>query len=368
MNVPPPFLVSFGITNKCNLSCKHCYSDAADIELPDELSTSEAFQLIDDLARWKVGLLVLDGGEPLCRDDVFDIVAAASGKGIVTGLGSNGTLIDKATARQMVKAGVQSVAISIDGADPETHDAFRGQSGAFHQAMEGISACKAAGLPFQLGMVIRKQTVSQVPEMLRLAVESGAMAAEFFDLVLAGRAKRECVDEALEPDQRREVMEWLAEAQVDCPILIRVPACPMYPLILQEKDIRPKHIPMNLLRRIPYYGRGCAAGMPFGYITVLANGDVNPCMLLQVRLGNIREKSIVEIWQQSPILAALRSRELKGECGKCSHRLICAGCRGRAYEQTGDMLAPDPGCWLVSTVSGREEVDEHKETEKYSRA
>ncbi len=367
MNVPPPFLVSFCISNKCNLSCKHCYSDATENGLPNELSTAEVLGFISDLARWKVGLLVLDGGEPLCREDVFDIVAAASGKGIMTGLGSNGTLIDKATARQMVKAGVNSVAISIDGADPETHDAFRGQSGAFQQAMEGISACKAAGLPFQLGMVIRKQTASQVPDMLRLAVESGAEAAEFFDLVLAGRAKRECLDDALEPDQRRELMEWLAQSQVDCPILIRVPACPMYPVILQEKDIRPKHIPMNVLRRIPYYGRGCAAGMPSGYITVLANGDVNPCMLLQARLGNVREKSIIEIWQESPILAKLRSRELKGECGKCSHRLICAGCRGRAYEQTGDMLASDPGCWLVSTADGGEGVDEHEETEKHSR-
>lgn len=337
------------------------------MELPDELSTSEAFKLIDDLARWKVGLLVLDGGEPLCREDVFDIVATATDKGIVTGLGSNGTLIDKATARRMVKAGVKSVAISIDGADPETHDAFRGKSGAFNQAMAGVSACKAVGLTFQLGMVIRKQTVSQVPDMLRLAVESGAEAAEFFDLVLAGRARRECQDESLEADQRREIMEWLAQAQVDCPILIRVPACPMYALILKEKEIRPRHIPMDVLRRVPYYGRGCAAGMPHGYVTVLANGDVNPCMLLQLRLGNVRDQSITEIWQQSPILAALRSRELKGQCGECSHRLICAGCRGRAYEQTGDMLASDPGCWLVSTADGREGVDEREETEKYSR-
>jgi len=366
MNIPAPFLVSFGITNKCNLNCKHCYSDATEKELPNELSTSEALSLIDDLARWKVGLLVLDGGEPLCRDDFLEIVAHASGKGIMTGLGSNGTLIDKATARQMEKAGVQSVAISIDGADPETHDAFRGQNGAFLQAMDGMSACKAVGLPFQLGMVIRKQTASQVPDMLRLAVESGAEAAEFFDLVPAGRAKRECLDDTLELDQRREVMEWLAEAQVDCPILIRVPACPMYPVILKEKEIQPRHIPMDALRRIPYYGRGCAAGMPYGYITVLANGDVNPCMLLQAKLGNVREKSIIEIWQESPILAKLRSRELKGECGKCSHRLICAGCRGRAYEETGDMLASDPGCWLVSTASGREGVDEYKETKKYS--
>lgn len=367
MSTPPPFLVSFSITNKCNLSCRHCYSDSTDRELADEMSTGEALALIEDLARWKTGLLVIDGGEPLCRDDLLDIVAAASGKGIMTGLGSNGTLIDEAVARQMVRAGVRLVAVSIDGADGATHDAFRGRSGAFEEAMSGVSACKTAGLPFQLGMVIRKETVAQVPDMLRLAVESGADAAEFFDLVPAGRARVECQGEALEKDERREVMEWLAQAQVECPILIRVPACPMYPVILKEGDIRPRHIPMDILRRIPYYGRGCAAGMPFGYVTILANGDVHPCMLLQVKLGNLRESNVAQIWQESPVLATLRSRALKGECGVCSRKTICAGCRGRAYEETGDLLASDPGCWLVSTAGGREVVDERKETEKHPR-
>lgn len=358
MDVPPPFLVSFGITNKCNLNCKHCYSEAKSQELPDELSTTEALRLVDDLARWKIGLLVLDGGEPLCREDVLDIVAAATSRGIITGVGSNGTLIDTATAKRMADAGVQSVAISIDGADAETHDAFRGESGAFQRALEGSAACRAVGLPFQLGMVIRKGTAAQVPDMLRLAVEIGAVAAEFFDLVAAGRARQECSDEVLEVAQRREAMEWLAEAQVECPILIRVPACPMYPLILQEREIRPRHIPMEMLRRVPYYGRGCAAGMPSGYLTVSATGDVTPCMLLQTRLGNVREQGIDRIWQDSPVLAQLRSRELKGECGDCRYRLTCSGCRGRAYEETGDILAADPGCWFVSTTGGREGVDD----------
>ena len=365
MSTSPPFFVSFSITNKCNLSCKHCYSESTEKTLPDELSTSEALALIDDLARWKIGLLVIDGGEPLCRSDLLDVVAAASGGGIMTGVGSNGTLIDGTVARQMVKAGVSLVAISIDGADETTHDSFRGRAGAFREAMDGMSACREAGLRFQLGMVIRKQTMAQVPDMLRLAVESGADAAEFFDLVPAGRARLQCQHECLEPEERREVMEWLAQAQVECPILIRVPACPMYPMLLKERDVRPRHIPMEALRRVPYYGRGCAAGMPSGYVTVLSNGDVHPCMLLQVRLGNVRETGITRIWQDSPVLATLRSGALKGECGACSHKAICAGCRGRAYEETGDLLASDPGCWLVSTAGGREEVDEREETENH---
>ncbi len=347
MEVRPPFLVSYSITTKCDLACKHCYSEATEEAAPDELSTEEALRLVDDLARWGIGLLVLDGGEPLCRDDFLEIVSYASSRGIMAGIGSNGTLIDRGMAQKMLEAGVHSVSISIDGIDAETHDSFRGKSGAFDQAMAGASACKAVGLLFQFNMVIRKRTLSQVPEMLRLAVESGANAAEFFDLVEAGRAKKLCQDEVLEPGERKAIMEWLAQAQIDCPILIRVPACPMYPLILKQRQVQPKHISMEALRRIPYYNRGCAAGMPSGYLVVRANGEVNPCMLLQLNLGNVRSKSIIEIWQESKILAQLRSRELlTGRCGQCEYKVECAGCRGRAYERSGDMLAPDTGCWL----------------------
>jgi len=345
-DIPPPFMVSYGITRKCNLNCKHCYAQATEEAAPDELSLEEARELIDELVDWGVKFLVLNGGEPLCRPDFLEIASYASSSGLMTGIGSNGTLIDKAMAERIKAAGVQSVAISIDSTRAEVHDTFRGKKGAFYQAMSGAAACKEAGLPFQFDMVIRKATLSEVPDMLKLAVESGANAAEFFDLVEAGRAKIECRGESLNPEERKQIMEWLAQAQVDCPIIIRVPACPMYPLILQERKIKPKHFPTELLARVPYYGRGCAAGMPFGYIKIAPNGEVNPCMLLQIDLGNIRERSIQEIWNKSPVLKRLRSRELSGKCGQCKYKNTCAGCRGRAYEETGDVLASDPGCWI----------------------
>ena len=354
MQIPPPFMVSYSITRKCNLKCKHCYSDSVDHAAPDELSTEEAFYLIDDLSKWGIGLLVIDGGEPLYREDLLDIVEYASSKGIQTGIGSNGTLIDKVMAKRMVEAGVQSIAISVDGTDAQTHDSFRGVSGAWEQALEGIKACRDVGLPFQFNMVIRKETLLQLDDMLHMAVYHGANAAEFFDLVAVGRAKRECPEQVLSPDERKRVMEWLAQAQEDCPIVIRAPACPMYPLLLQEKHIKPKHFPAEMLKRVPYYGRGCAAGMPMGYVMVQSNGEVNPCMLLQVKLGNIREQSITSIWENSPVLAELRQRELlKGECGGCSYKVTCSGCRGRAYEETGDIMAADPGCWLALAAEGK---------------
>jgi MoaA/NifB/PqqE/SkfB family radical SAM enzyme len=348
MQIQPPFMVSYSITTKCNLKCKHCYSNSVEQAAPDELSTEEAFHLVDDLSRWGIGLLIIDGGEPLCREDLLDIVRYASSKRIRTTIGSNGTLIDEGMARKMLDAGVMAVAISVDGADAETHDSFRGVNGAFEQTLRGIQACRSAGLPFQLNMVITKDNLSQLEDMLRLAIDLGANAAEMFDLVAAGRAKNECQGLILSLEERKFAMERLAQAQEDYPVVIRVPGCPIYPLILQKRNIKPKHFPVEMLRRVPYYGRGCAAGMPTGYVMVLPNGEVNPCMLLQVDLGNIRKQSIMSIWESSPTLNKLRQRDLlKGNCGVCNDKLVCSGCRGRAYEETGDMMASDPGCWIL---------------------
>ncbi len=349
---PAPHLISYAMTRECNLSCKHCYSDADRQPDPDELSTQEAKELLNQMAEWGIRLLILDGGEPLCREDVFELAGHASSLGLRAVLGTNGTLLDAQAVKNLKSCGVMAVQISIDGADAATHDSFRGQQGTFERALAAASFCKAGGLPFQFGLTIRRTVLEQIPDMLRLTVEAGANAAEFFDLVQVPRVKREIPDEVLSPAERRDVMTWLAEAQQDCPIIIRVPACPMYPLLLQEKQIKPRHFPADLLRRVPYYGRGCAAGMPNGYLTVLPNGDLIPCMLLQVKLGNVRQESITTLWDSSEVLAALRDRSLlKGECGRCAHRDMCAGCRGRAYEETGDMLAADPGCWRPSKTA-----------------
>ncbi len=344
---PPPYLISYAVTMKCNLKCKHCYSDATEKQAPDELLTEEAKRLLDRIANWGIKLLIFDGGEPLCRDDFFDISKYAAQKGLRVVIGSNGTLIDIDVAKKLKKSGVMAVQISIDGAEAQTHDRFRGEVGAFSNALDGAKSCREADLPFQFGMTIRRSTLDEIPDMMKLALDSGATAAEFFDLVQVPRVKRDIPEEVLKPEERKKIMVWLAEAQKYCPIIIRVPGCPMYTLILQEKNIQPKHFPTDLLKRIPYYGRGCAAGMANGYLTILPNGDIIPCMLLQTKLGNIRKESITQIWNNSQILSKLRNRNiLEGECGRCSYKDKCAGCRGRAYEETGNILATDPGCWV----------------------
>ncbi|MBA7613464.1 putative mycofactocin radical SAM maturase MftC [subsurface metagenome] len=350
--VPPPFLISWSLTTKCNLTCKHCYSESSLKAGYDDLTTEESLRIIDQIAEWGIGLLVFDGGEPLLREDFFQLASYASGKGIITGVGTNGTKINPITAKKLVSSGIRYSSLSIDGANAETHDTFRGEAGNFNQSLEAASALKDAGLPFQFNTVLRKKTISQISDIFRLAIDYGAFGVELFDLILVGRAERECQDEALTIQERKEIVEWLAQAQIDYPLAIETPGLPMYPLLLKlnaDKGIRPKHIPMEELLRIAYYGRGCAAGRPRGYLVIRNNGELNPCIFMPVNLGNIREKDIRQIWQESPILAQLRSRDLlKGECSECQYRDICAGCRGRAYAQTGDILASDPGCWLTS--------------------
>ncbi len=349
--VPPPFLVTWSLTNECNLSCKHCYSESSPEGGYDDLTTDESLRVVDEIADWGIGLLVFDGGEPLLRKDFFQIAGYASGKGITTGIGSNGTLMDIATTKRLVSIGIRYASISIDGADADTHDAFRGEAGSFNKSLKAASACREAGLPFQFNAVLRKKTIPQISDIFCLATEYGAYGVELFDLILVGRAKRECQGEALTIQERKELVDWLVEAQINYPLPIETPSLPQYPLLLKinvDKGIRPKHIPMEKLVRMAYYGRGCAAGRPRGYLVIRNNGELNPCIFLQISLGNVKRESIRQVWQESPILAQLRSRDLlKGECGRCDYRDICAGCRGRAYAQTWDMLASDPGCWLI---------------------
>ncbi|HUV56852.1 MAG TPA: radical SAM protein [Dehalococcoidales bacterium] len=352
--VLPPFLISYSITTKCNLKCKHCYSDSSPEAGSDDLTTEESLRVIDDIAGWGIGLLVLDGGEPLLREDFFQIAEYASGKGITAGIGSNGSLIDAAVAKRLVSVGIRYASLSIDGADAETHDTFRGEVGNFDQVLRAALACKQAGLPFQFNAVLRKKTLPQISDIFRLAQEYGAFGVELFDLILVGRATRECRDEVLTLEEKKGIVEWLAETQIDYPLPIETPSLPMYPLLLKlnaDKGICPRNIPMEQLVRTAYYNRGCAAGRPRGYLVIRNNGEVNPCIFLQVNLGNVRDKGIRQIWQESPVLAQLRSRDLlKGECGKCQYKDICVGCRGRAYAETGDMLASDPGCWLTPSA------------------
>jgi radical SAM protein with 4Fe4S-binding SPASM domain len=275
-------------------------------------------------------MVIVSGGEPLLRRDFLELIRYGAERGLHMCLGTNGTLLDEETAVKLKEAGVKRVGISLDSVDPEKHDEFRGVSGAWKRAMEGMEACAKARLSFQIHMTITYFNYKEVPSILDLSAEVGADALHLFSLVPVGRAE----STEYSPSTYEEVLKLILDLQSSSTIPIR-PACtPQFVRALTER---------NPAEASKCQVSGCLAGI--SYCRLLPEGGVTPCPYLPVKVGNIREKSFAEIWEESPLFKTLRdSASLKGKCGSCDFRSHCRGCRARAYACYGDYLAEDPAC------------------------
>jgi len=336
----PPVLVSFGITRECDLECPHCYSNSGERD-PEELSTEEAKRVVAEVAELGSKIIILDGGEPALRDDLVDLVAHATDSGLRVVLGSNGMSLTEELVSRLLSAGCGGIAISLDGADSRTHDTFRGLEGGWERTIQGAKNCAKLGMPFQIAPLMYRGNWTQLKDIVKKAKSLGANAVEVFDYVPAGRGKGRSEYE-LETDQRKRIIDHIIRWQSEGNITYRVIALPQY-WVQVEREVPEDEM-------LEKYTRSCcAAGTR--YISILPNGDVIPCMVLQVKLGNVRENSLKELWYDSPILETLRNRDLlKGKCGRCKYRISCAGARCKAYEKTGDMMAEDPTCWFPEDV------------------
>ncbi len=331
-----PRIVSWNITSACNLRCSHCYLDAGR-RAQDELSTDEAFRLIDGMARAGTELLILTGGEPLLRADLPLLATRASGHGMAVVLGTSGTLLTRQRALDLAESGVAAAAISIDSLDPARHDAFRGVPGAWERAVEGIEACRAAGLEVLVHTTALKMNQEELPEIVRFAHEQGARAFHLFFLVCTGRGER-LTD--LSPEQYEQTLDFVLDAQQQYPgMMVRARCAPYIGRLAAQRGL-----PM-----VASAGAGCLAGA--GYCRVTPGGDVTPCPYLPTVAGTMRDGGdFEEIWEKSPVLARFRApaRELGGKCGTCrfsrGDEPVCVGCRARAMALTGDELAADPWC------------------------
>lgn len=332
-----PVLVSFAVTRQCQLSCPHCYSNSGQRDA-QELNTAEAKRVIGEIADLGTKLLIFDGGEPTLREDLLELIEHARAKGLRPVLGSNGISITRQVAQQLKQAGLKEVQLSLDGARPETHDEFRGEKGAWQKTLEAAKNLNQAGVGFQLAPLLHSGNYKELEGIVKLSHQLGANAVEIFDYVPAGRGK-EHPEYELNTQQRMEVIDKIIELQrKDDKLIYRVVGLPQY-WAMVEKKIPEEEILLKFVRTC------CAAGTR--YITIMPNGDVYPCMVLQVKLGNIRQQSLKEIWGNSPILKRLRNRDnLKGKCNRCKYRDSCGGARCKAYEKTGDFLAEDPTCWF----------------------
>ncbi len=335
------------VTAGCNLRCRHCHVGAGK-QLGEELDTEEGKRLIKDLATVsQFRMLVLTGGEPLVRPDVFELVEFASALGLTVAIATNGTLIDTQMARRLKKAGVCDVAVGLDAATPELHDFIRNTPGTFERAMRGIRASREAGMCLQINVTVMKHNYEEIPRLLDLADELGAEIVLLYHLVPQGRGSGDGLE--LTQPQYAELMEYVSQRQKKAVPVIEPTCSPQYWAYLLSR--KGNHRGLGLARMV---FKGCAAGWGLCYIK--PDGEVWPCPFIPVSGGNVRETPLSRIWRDGEPFRVLqqRHRNLKGKCATCRQQSICGGCRGRAYAHFGDYLAEDPLCFLHQTLESRE--------------
>jgi radical SAM protein with 4Fe4S-binding SPASM domain len=321
-------IIAWEVTAACNLSCEYCRASASASPDEGELSTVEALAFIDQVAPLKP-MIILSGGEPLLRPDVFDLAEYARDRGIRVSLATNGTHLSPEMVRRIKQAGIKRISISLDGPGPEVHDAARG-SGSFDLAMRGIRNLRGE-VDFQINMTITKGNLDQVGATMDLAERLGAVAFHLFFLVPTGRGSEE---ELVTPEEQDEILRWVAQECKNRKIEVKVTCAPQYGRVVREV--------LTESERKGMMGSACLAGTSFVFVS--RTGDVCPCGYLPVVAGNVRMESFPEIWENSPVFLDLRKRELGGRCGRCDYRKVCGGCRARAYAKTGDYLESDPLC------------------------
>jgi len=342
---PQPRLIAWELTNACNLACRHCRASAIQCPGSDELSTDEAKRFVDEIAAFKP-ILILTGGEPLLREDVYEIARYATDKGLRVVLGSNATLITPEVAEKLKNAGIKRVSVSIDGATRETHDEFRGEPGAFDAALGGIDILKNAGIGFQINTTITRRNIDEIPRIYDFAVDIGAAALHIFLLVPTGRG-RDIEYEEIPPEEYERVLNWFYDKQKEAKIQLKATCAPHYFRIVRQRGklegVRPVKSAKSYGHGFAAMTKGCLGGTGFCFVSRI--GDVYPCGYLPALAGNIREQTFGEIWRTSKVFNDLRdTAKLKGKCGRCEFRAVCGGCRARAYAATGDYLEEEPYC------------------------
>jgi heme d1 biosynthesis radical SAM protein NirJ len=350
---PPGPVVIWNLIRRCNLTCKHCYSISADKDFPGELSTDEVFGVMNDLKRFRVPVLILSGGEPLLRPDIYDIAARAKEMGFYVGLSSNGTLIDEDNIGRIEAIGFDYVGVSLDGI-AQTHDTFRRMDGAFDKSMHGIRLCKQRGIKIGIRFTLTQDNAHDLPALLQLMEDEGLDKFYLSHLNYAGRGNRNRKNDAFHRTTR-QAMDllfdtcWQAQ-QAGRPkefVTGNNDADGVYLLLWVRRNF--PALESHIRARLEQWG-GNASGVNVANIDNL--GNVHPdTMWWNHTLGNVRERPFSDIWMDTsdPIMAGLKARPRKvgGRCGACAEFAICGGnTRVRAWQVTGDPWAEDPACYL----------------------
>lgn len=373
---PPGPVVIWNLVRRCNLTCKHCYSISADKDFPGELNTQQVFTTMDDLKQFKVPVLILSGGEPLLRPDIYEISHRAKEMGFYVGLSTNGTLITKDNIKKIAEVGYDYVGISIDGME-KTHDKFRRREGAFKESMNGIDLCKENGIKVGMRFTLTQDTVSELPDILNLMDERDIDKFYLSHLNYAGRGNKNRKDDVFHK-MTRNAMDLLfdtcwnhIEKGNDREFVTgNNDADGVYMMEWAKKNIPDLYYKKEaeLITRLENWG-GNSSGVNISNIDNL--GNVHPdTFWWDYNLGNVKERKFSEIWQDTsdPLMAGFKQeqRPLKGRCAACKHKSICGGnTRVRAYSLTGDPWEEDPACYLTDDEIGVETSDRRIENRPY---
>ncbi len=344
-------------TIRCNLTCAHCRRIESDEQAHTDMSTAQAKALIEQLAELGRGqpmmpVLVFSGGEPLCREDLFELIGAARSSEITPALATNGTLVDESIAGRIKESGIARVSVSLDGATAEVHNKLRQLEGSFESALKGIGHLRDQGVPFQINITLTKHNAHQLEDVYELAKSIGAVAVHIFMLVPVGCGQALADTDMLSPEQYEQKMVDICELDGRGELQMKVTCGPHYERVIRQQGLyKARAKASHPGGSVPGGGhggasRGCLAGL--GVLFVAHQGDVFPCGYLPVNCGNVLADKLSDIWYNSKDLARMREgSELEGKCGVCGYRQICGGCRGRAYAAGGNYMAEEPFCAYV---------------------
>ncbi|TAN43110.1 MAG: radical SAM protein [Nitrospirae bacterium] len=340
-----PKWIAWEITRRCNLRCVHCRSSSEmEVTGHPDFSTQEAFRVLDDIVSYANPVVVLSGGEPLTRQDVFEIARYGTDKGLRMCLATNGTLVNEEICEKIKTSGIRIVSLSLDGADAEVHDDFRSQKGAFEGTLNAARLFKKHGIEFIINSSFTKRNQEQIPQVYKLAKELGATAWYMFMIVPTGRGE-DIMKELISKEEYDGILDWHYTMEKDEDLMLVRPTCAphYYRVVLQKNKEEGTAVKRRTLKFSTGGSKGCLAGQLICLVDV--DGNVLPCSYFPKPAGNIRQQSFKDIWENSDLFKDLRDfKKYKGRCGSCEFVNVCGGCRARAYSVYGDYLEEEPFC------------------------
>lgn len=340
-----PKWIAWEITRRCNLHCVHCRSSSAEeIKGHPDFSLDEAKRILDDISSYAKPVIVLSGGEPLLRPDVFEIAEYGTSLGLRMCLATNGLLVTDEICRKIKASGIRIVSLSLDGSTEKVHDNFRDQKGAFNGMTNAARLFKENGIEFIVNSSFTKRNQEEIPKVYRLAKELGATAWYMFMIVPTGRGE-EIMNELITKEDYEELLEWhykMEKGEKD--MLVRPTCAPhYYRVVLQKSKGEKSKFERRTLKFSTGGAKGCIAGQLICLLDV--DGNVLPCSYFPKSAGNVKEQTFKDIWENSPLFRDLRDfKSYKGKCGSCEYIKVCGGCRARAYAIHGDYMAEEPFC------------------------